>query len=121
MKDNPQFLTFLAAIRQRRIDQYARNKFTFAVPQVEIEDGQKMIRIVFCETHTGATKPSHHSACAFIAKVDFETKFLGKVKAGDVMKSASYKAPAKHARGNIFDAQNGLGAWGDYGPNYLKG
>lgn len=39
---------------------------------------------------------------------------------GDVLKPASAKAPAKHARGNIFDAQNGLGSMGPWGPAYLK-
>lgn len=39
---------------------------------------------------------------------------------GDVLKAASWKAPAKHARGNILDAKNGLGAMGPYGPAYLR-
>ena len=121
MKDNPQFLTFLAAIRQRRLDDFAASGYTFAVPQVEIEPGDKFIKIVFCDVHTGATKPSHHSVVAFIAARDFSNKFLGEVKTGDVFKSASYKAPAKHARGNILNSDNGLTCWGAHGPNYLRG
>lgn len=39
---------------------------------------------------------------------------------GDVLKPASYKAPAKHARGNIFDNWNGLKHMGPYGPAYLR-
>lgn len=39
---------------------------------------------------------------------------------GDVLKAASWKAPAKHARGNIFDEHNGLGSMGEYGPAYLR-
>jgi len=39
---------------------------------------------------------------------------------GDVLKPASWKAPAKHARGNIFDENNGLGSMGELGPAYLK-
>ena len=39
---------------------------------------------------------------------------------GDVLKAAGWKAPAKHARGNIFDASNGLGWMGEYGPAYLR-
>jgi len=38
---------------------------------------------------------------------------------GDILKAASFKAPAKHARGNIFDA-NPLDAVTIYGANYLK-
>ena len=32
---------------------------------------------------------------------------------GDVLMAASWRAPAKHARGNIFDEHNGLGAMND--------
>jgi len=40
---------------------------------------------------------------------------------GDVLKAATFKAPAKQARGNIYDKMNGLGSMGPYGPAYLKG
>lgn len=40
---------------------------------------------------------------------------------GDVLKAASWKTPAKHARGNIFDDANGLGSMGDNGPAYIRG
>lgn len=46
--------------------------------------------------------------------------FINKTN-GDVLKPASWKAPAKHARGNIFDEKNGLGSMGPYGPAYLRG
>jgi hypothetical protein len=39
---------------------------------------------------------------------------------GDILKAASWKTPAKHARGNIFDSKNGLGWMGEYGPAYLR-
>ncbi|WP_316196674.1 hypothetical protein [Bradyrhizobium sp. SZCCHNS3053] len=39
---------------------------------------------------------------------------------GDVLMPASWSKPAKHARGNIFDDQNGLGQMGPYGPKYLR-
>ena len=39
---------------------------------------------------------------------------------GDVLKAASWKAPAKHARGNIFDEHHGLNKMGEYGPAYLR-
>ena len=39
---------------------------------------------------------------------------------GDVLKAASWSAPAKIARGNIFDDNNGLGSMGEYGPAYLR-
>ena len=34
---------------------------------------------------------------------------------GDVLKAASYRAPAKGARGNIYDDRNGLGRINAYG------
>ena len=39
---------------------------------------------------------------------------------GDCLKSESWSKPAKHARGNIFDASNGLAKAGPYGMAYLK-
>ncbi len=39
---------------------------------------------------------------------------------GDVLKAASWDAPAKHARGNIFDEHNGLKSMGEHGPAYLR-
>ena len=53
---------------------------------------------------------THDSAWAFIDR-----------STGDVLKPATYKAPAKHARGNIFDPQNGMSSMGPYGPAYLRG
>ncbi len=66
------------------------------------------------------------SIFCFIATEDSNTKALPNVKRGDVMKAATFKAPAKHARGNIFDAHNGLmGSDGQTpiqwtGPHYMK-
>ena len=39
---------------------------------------------------------------------------------GDVLKAASWKAPAKGARGNIFDEHNGLARMSVYGTQYNK-
>jgi hypothetical protein len=39
---------------------------------------------------------------------------------GDVLKAASWRAPAKHARGNIFDEYDGLRNMNEYGPAYLR-
>ena len=36
---------------------------------------------------------------------------------GDLLKPASWNAPAKHSRGNIF---KGTDEWEYYGPKYLK-
>lgn len=39
---------------------------------------------------------------------------------GDVLKAASWNAPAKHARGNILNADFGRSALSDYGIKYLR-
>ena len=38
---------------------------------------------------------------------------------GDIYKAATWKAPAKHARGNIFNNDGGMGACTAYGIKYL--
>lgn len=55
---------------------------------------------VYDRYHDGTERKS--SIYAFVAMCDNETKQLGKVAAGDIHKAATYKAPAKHARGNVF-------------------
>ena len=40
---------------------------------------------------------------------------------GNILKAASWRAPAKHSRGNIYDADNGASAMSAYGANYLRG
>jgi hypothetical protein len=65
---------------------------TAAKISVTFERGSKFLRVV---------KTSYNSrhAYAFIAVVD-----TGKFKVGDILKPASWKAPAKNfARGNVFD------------------
>jgi hypothetical protein len=39
------------------------------------------------------------------------------IKKGDLLKPATWKAPAKNSRGNIFE---GTDKWEYYGPSYLK-
>jgi len=64
--------------------------------------GQKYIRIV---SERGA---DGRSAFCFIDRSN-----------GDVLKCEGWKRPARHARGNIHDAQNGLGGITQYGGRYL--
>jgi hypothetical protein len=39
---------------------------------------------------------------------------------GDVLKPESWKKPAKHARGNIYDESNGLARVNHFGPEYIR-
>ena len=51
----------------------------------------------------------------FVSLVDGTLKGAP-VKVGDLLKAATWRAPAKHSRGNILD---GTAQYGPYGPNYL--
>lgn len=74
---------------------------------LEMSDGRRYIRIDRIDLDHNQT-PSR-SIHVFIDK-----------KTGDILKAAGYKAPAKHARGNIFDASNGMSEMTPYGANYLR-
>lgn len=66
------------------------------------------------------TSLGSESVYAFVSLIDVETKSLGSVKAGDIHKPASWKAPSKHSRGNIFDEN--FGNCSDYfSIRYLRG
>jgi len=65
--------------------------------------GPKYIRVVTIWTHSGAG-----SAFCFIDRSN-----------GDVLRTASWKSPAKGARGNIFKSPEGYGV-GQYGANHLR-
>ena len=112
--ETPEFKTWLAgsqAILDKHQATHSWKEFYHA------EELGKFIRVW---RRSNDDSESRGSCVAFVAMVDNETKALGTVRAGDVMKSASWKVPAKHARGNIFDASNGLAIMGPYGPEYLK-
>jgi hypothetical protein len=73
------------------------------MPEVLVpEEGKRYVRVM-------SKSKNSNSAWAFVDKTN-----------GDVLKPASWKAPAKHARGNIFDQWNGMKWIGPYGPAYLR-
>jgi len=61
----------------------------------------------------------NESVYGFVCLYDGFTKALGTLKTGDIHKAATYKAPAKHARGNVFD-ENLKNCLTPYGIVYLK-
>ena len=83
------------------IDDHKKHGFTIPYTVLSIDPGGiKFIRIV-------ATYHNNRSVHCFIER-----------STGNVLKAASWKAPAKHARGNIFQVgREGVGA---YGANYLR-
>ena len=60
------------------------------------------------------------SAFCFVVKEDCETKNLGKMKKGDLMCPSTWSAPAKHARGQLFDKTTWDSTFTDYGMRMLR-
>jgi len=88
---------------QRKIDHDEERYQYVQKTKLEKTDGPKYVRIV-------AVNQSHNgrSAWAFVNKEN-----------GDILKPASWKTPAKHARGNIYKKES-WSSVGMYGPAYLK-
>lgn len=100
-------------------DYYKRSNFTFAPPPKHRADytSDKWARIVVMEERNGVVQVT--SVYCFVCLKDGFTKALGAVKAGDIHKAATFKAPAKHARGSVF--QDNLGnSLTEHGAVYLK-
>lgn len=76
----------------------------------EISD--KWVRVVTVEERNGVWQDT--SVFCFICLKDYSTKALGQLKTGDIHKAATFKAAAKHARGNVFndDCEKCLTPWG---------
>ena len=72
---------------------------------LSLKPGRKFIKVI-----------SGTSVWGFVAKKDGTHKGLP-MKAGDVLKAASWNAAAKHTRGNIFDVNQDYFEW--TGPNYI--
>ena len=89
---------------QTIVDEYMKKNYPNLSTFVLVaETGRRYIRVM-------RTKGDTNESCwAFVDQTN-----------GNVLKPATYKAPAKHARGNIFDDKNGLGSIGPYGPAYLR-
>lgn len=87
---------------QVKIDVYYKeSNYSMPVPQISIGGGRKYIKIVRVDNQT--------SVHCFV-----------NTENGDVLKAASWKAPAKHARGNIFKEDNGLDCMSQFGAAYLR-
>lgn len=87
------------------INDYFQKNFSNLIPDVlSIEPGNRYIKIVRKSDHVEG-----RSVYCFIDKSN-----------GDVLKAATWKAPAKHSRGNLYDDKNGVGSMGPHGAAYLR-
>lgn len=94
---------FLGAVNVKLAAHYGDSKFS---GMVEADWGKKYVRIVKRDIFDGAVRKESGSAFCF---VDIET--------GAILKAASWKTPAKHARGNIANGAKDVSA---YGAIYLR-
>ena len=94
---------------QKKINDYHKKQFPNMKPDVlKIQKGKRYIKIVQI-----GVSASHKSVWAFIDAKEGNTF-------GDILKPASWNAPAKHSRGNVFDGSWGVNAVGPYGPAYMR-
>jgi hypothetical protein len=114
VNDNtPEFQSWLAGAAKIVADDYAANFPSLTPSTLRADFGSRYAKIIRTTWHkdgSGVINKNQDSVHAFIDRTN-----------GDVLKPASWKAPAKHNRGNIFGFANGLGTMGPYGPAYLRG
>lgn len=104
LNNNPIVKGFVDEVNEEIKSYYETNLQNLTPELLQVEVGNKYIRL---------WKGS--SCWGFISRVDGDLKGAP-VKKGDLLKAATWKAPAKHARGNIVE---GTARWGVYGPEYL--
>ena len=100
---NPIVKKFIDEVNKKRSEHYS-NIGMAKESDLVIEIGNKFIRLW-----------QGTSCWGFISRVDGDLKG-SPIKKGDLLKAASWKSPAKHARGNIMD---GSARYSVYGPEYL--
>ena len=98
---------------------YHQMGYTFGKPTRHRADfiSDKWCRIINLEERGGQWVSG--SVYAFVALQDGYTKSLGLIRVGDIHKPASFKTPAKHARGNVFE-QDFAKYLTEHGPYYMK-
>jgi len=100
--ESPEFVSFLSGCQTLVNDNLTEHGYQWE-EVLTAEQGPRYIRVV--KTVHG----NQRSAWCFVDRTN-----------GDVLKCAGWKAPAKHARGNLTDPKNGLGLMSSYGPAYLR-
>ena len=99
---------------------WEKNKFTHAMPPLlQSRIGGRFVIVTAHDRSNEGTVSESGRAFAFIDITG--GLILGHDHAvGSVLKPASFRQPAKKARGNIFDEHNGMGSMTAYGPDYLR-
>ena len=95
---------WLDEVNQKRKEHWDKNYSYKPYTPLQVKKGQKYIKII-----------DGSSVWGFVSLIEGVNKGSLVLK-GDLLKPASYKSPAKHSRGNIFD---GSAKWEFFGPSYL--
>lgn len=95
--------TFVKYLDEVLANYWADRGHTFSRPPTHRADyiSGKWCRIVQVENQNDGQK-CDRSVAAFVSLADNSTRELGAVKTGDIHMSASWKKPAKHARGSVW-------------------
>jgi hypothetical protein len=114
---------FLVRI-QKLLDDTVNKSYTHVEYRVRFRNDKPRLSgsyqaIDTCRIYAGDKNLVSGGVYCFVALKDNSTKSVGRVKKGDVLKAASYKTPAKHARGNIYDDSEGMASLNWTGPSYL--
>lgn len=104
LESNPIVSNWINKVNIQRQDYYVKADMSSQYKPFVVEIGNKFIRLW-----------ANGSCWGFISRVDGDLKG-SPIKKGDLLKPATWKAPAKHARGNIVD---GSAKYGVHGPSYL--
>ena len=104
LKSNPVVKAFMDDVNTNISAYYKQNLSNLTPELLTIDVGRKFIRL------WAGTR-----CWGFISRVDGDHKGAP-IKKGDLLKPATWKAPAKHARGNISD---GTAKWSYIGVEYL--
>jgi hypothetical protein len=97
---------FVAGVQELLNKEYLTHPAS--TPRISFSEGKKYIRVI------------RQRPCVYGVFEDESVYCFIDTTNGDVLKAASWKAPAKHKRGNIFDQWNGLRNCSWTGPAYLK-
>ena len=97
---------FLTLVKNRSDNYYAKFFPTLVPNTFEVTSGKRFDKVLSVSNNRGQ-KPSK---CIYV--------FIEK-STGNIYKAASFSAPAKHVRGNIY-GENPLAGTNEYGADYLK-
>jgi len=98
------FATYLNIVKEISLNFHKEEGFKCAPDTIETTNGRKYIKLIKQTSGTG------RSVYGFVNKTN-----------GDIHFASSWSAPAKGARGNIFNPDNGRGCSGPYGIKYKRG